>query len=162
MTRRIDLTDEQVATIRRMWSTHTLSEIAAVTGISRSCVSVKGLTVLGLPRRQLGSRMVNGTVAAALYAEGMSLQQIGRECGGVSHGTIARVLRQRGVKIRPTNTKVEDDPRTPAIVQLFKLGWRQREIADKFGMTEKEVGYRCRQVLGSRKRGGDQRSRKRV
>jgi DNA-binding transcriptional regulator LsrR (DeoR family) len=77
----------------------TINDLADAYGIHRWTV-MRQLDRLGVERRQLGLRPEHVQAAARLYNAGWSLAGVGDKFG-VTASTVAKRLRQDGVKIRP-------------------------------------------------------------
>lgn len=143
--------------LRRLWATDaTVVEIGAAIGASRTWVS-DCARKLGLPPRAVNTgslpvaKIEHAYVALQLSAEEIRNRLL-PQFPTLSETTIKRVLKNRGVKMRPGKLRGSDAYVTEC-VRLFRAGWRHRDIAARLGLTTSQVGHRCRRILGAGPRG---------
>ena len=131
-----------------------LREIGARLGIQPALVSAKALA-MGLPSRQISSGELPQAAICSLYASGESSPKIGKRFG-VSHRQITRILKSRWVVVvrkKPLRFLAE-------CVRLYRAGLVHEEIAERLGLSMRQVGYRVRSVLGAAKPGDNHRRRR--
>lgn len=143
------------ARLRQLWADGvTTAAIGAEFGVTKNCVSERARRI-GLRRRNIAPGSLPATAIEAAYREGKTLEEIKDELRPLfptlSRSTINRLLRSRGVSIRPATVRTADN--RAQCVRLFRAGVPRAEIARRLGMTLKNVQRRIRQVLGPGRKG---------
>lgn len=107
---------------------------------------------LGCKRRTIDpTQNIPTRAIEALYHEGSSLDEIAKKLG-CSRDFISRLLKSRGVKVRP---QVRRHPDLVAeCVRLRRLGMMFKDIATRLGLSYTQVRLRCKKVLGPGRHGG--------
>jgi predicted transcriptional regulator len=127
----------------------TNAAIGAIVGFSEKVVSKRAIEA-GLPPRVLNIGRRTGQNIEALYCD-YSLEQIGTMLG-ISHTSVARALRRRGVKLRRAVRRHKD--LVSECVRLRRAGWLMHDIGRQLGLTPCQVATRVHRVLGKGAHGG--------
>ena len=138
--------------LRRLWLADvTTTKIARQLGCSQSTAS-KRAQQIGLPRRAVQTGTLPQALIVGLYVDDKrTTEEIGAQFG-VSHTTIRRVLRARGVTLRRAVKRCPD--LKAECVRLYRGGMTMKEIAPALGLTEAQVHHRLAKVLGVGSHGG--------
>lgn len=130
-----------------------LKEIAERLGV-RSAARVDGRRAqLGLPKRQKGSGPISKTMVENLRRNGYTIRKIAETLGS-SIGTVARILKQRGVPRRSHKHRLHNET-TAAIVRAYRSGITSYQVLGRmFKMKPNQIGHRIRKILGPGQHGG--------
>ncbi len=145
------------ALLRKLWATDaTVTEIGQRIGASRTWVSMRAKK-LGLPARACSTGALPAAKIEHAYVTlGMTAEEIRDQLRAqfptIAATTVRRVLRHRGITIRPGKVRTAD-AYVVECVRLRRAGWEHAAIAAKLGLTVSQVGHRCRRILGAGKRG---------
>lgn len=144
--------------LAQLWPTNlTTKEIADRLGCTAAHVSHVAIAN-GLPRRAINVGMLPQKRIVAAYVEHkLSLEKIAaqlRKSGfpTVSASTVGQVLRMRGVKLRPRNSRPAMS-RASECLQLLRAGLNRGQIAEKLGMHIGQVNRRLARLIGVGRRG---------
>jgi DNA-binding CsgD family transcriptional regulator len=135
------------ALLRELWPTgESLASLATRWGCSHNAVFLRARK-LGLPPRAIstGARPQNAMVRA--YEEGMSTYDIAKQLG-MSKVIVWKILRRRGVKLRPRGGRVSTTLQ-PECIKLRRRGLTYKQIGKRLGLTPRQVSLRLRLVLGA-------------
>lgn len=125
-----------------------LADIAAELNLSRSMTCVIR-DALGLPRRNNHVTLPVGKVLYSYSTLKMSVTDIAAACK-VSRRSIARILKSKGVWIRPNKKKVACADRRAEIFRRYEDKERIIDIAKSLGLSTKTIRRRILDVLQSR------------
>lgn len=136
------------AEFRRLWAEDVpVREIAQRFGAKHGQWASTRARKMGLPAREIPNHRLPRAAICAMYHECGSSVRIAKHFG-VSHVTILKILKARGVQVGR-----RADPLVAVCVRLFRAGLFHRQIAERTGLSEGQVGNRIRSVLGSGPRG---------
>lgn len=88
--------------------------------------------------RPSAARRIDVDAAARLYAEGLTLPEIGERLG-YNHGALSRALRRAGVTMRAPNSYRWDEPDHAEVVRLYAAGDGLRPIARQLSTSTEKV-----------------------
>jgi DNA-binding CsgD family transcriptional regulator len=143
----IPIDHEQLA---RLWFDGVkLHDMSAQLGATVKTISQRARRI-GLPRRLKSAAEISQATACALYADGLSLDEVGAKVG-CSGSMVASILRMRGQKVRPAVRRHPGMERE--CVTLYRRGLTYRQIAQSLGLRYWQVSARVRKVMGPGERG---------
>lgn len=125
-----------------------IADIAAELRLSRSMTCVVR-DALRLPKRNSQVTIPVGKVLYSYTTLNMSLTDIAEACK-VSRTSIARILKSKGIQIRPNKKEVACADRRAEIFRRYQSGEMIVSIAKSLGLSTKTIRRRILDVLQSR------------
>lgn len=135
--------------LRTMWLAGVpVLEMGRQLGVSKTFVSKRAHRI-GLPRRIGTTATLPGNAIERAYVQhGMTADEIADQLG-TNDTSIVRVLRSRGVQMRPAGVRcLNMQAECVACVKLFRAGLSMQQVALRTGLSRNQTRHRIRKVLG--------------
>ncbi len=136
------------ALLRELWPTgESLASLGARWGVSYNAVFLRARK-LGLPPRAISTGARPQTAMVRAYEEGLSGPEIAKRLG-MNKGVVQKILRRRGVKMRPRGGRLGNTKLAECVHLRRRYGLTYAQIAERTGLTPRQVWLRLRPVLGA-------------